>query len=223
MAIYDEYVWRLTAESPAFDLQLPQDLEWVDEFTWSPVQQSVTTTLSGALVVQESLQKKGRPITLQGKDDMGWVQRTLGESLMQMRDIAGMVMRLQYVLWNGTEYLNVLHDYQVMFRHFDPPVVDLEHTLRFDNFEPSGWYKVRNLKFMEAVAGASAPCSANVTLTLTGVSGTFVIGEIVTGGTSATTGRVQSFSGTTLQLFVEIGGFESGEAITGASGSATVV
>lgn len=220
---YDEYVWRLSSDTPAFDIQLPQDLEWVDEFTWSPVQQNVSTSLTGALIIQEQVQQKGRPITLQGKDDMAWVQRPLGDILMQMRDTAGLVMTLDYVSYIGSSYGPVLFSYEVMFRHYDPPVLDLESVKRFDNFEPDAWYKVRNIKFMEAVAGATKPCTANVTLTLTGISGTFSIGQTVTGGTSSTSGIVLSSVGTVLNLYVTEGEFQSGEIVTGATGSATVV
>jgi len=224
--LYDDYVWRLTSDYPAFDVQLPQDLEWTDEFTWSPVLQTVTTTLTGALVIQESVQKKGRPFTLQGKDDMGWIKRSKAVELMRMRDTPALTLKLQYVEWNGTDYGTVLFEYHVMFRHYEAPVLELESALRFDDFEPNNWYKVRNLKFMEATAGASSPCSANVTLTLNasaGIIGTFNIGQIVTGEDSSTSGTVLVYVEPILQLFVETGSFQSGEAIIGVSGSAIVV
>jgi hypothetical protein len=221
--LYDSYVWRLVCTAPAVDIRLPRDLEWVDEISWTPISQNVKTTLTGALVIQESIQKKGRPITLTGKDDMAWIKRTLGDSLVSLKNTIGCIMTLQYLHWNGVFYSNVLHEYTVMFRHYDPPPLELENVLRFDNFEPDSWYKVRNIKFMEATSGTTSPCSANVTLTITGVSGTFKIGDLVTGGTSNATGVVMGFSGTTLKLFVDTGLFESGEAITGANGSATVV
>ena len=43
---------------------LPDDLEWVDEFDSSPVGQQVEISLSGALLIEESAQLTGRPITL---------------------------------------------------------------------------------------------------------------------------------------------------------------
>jgi len=225
--LYDDYVWRLSSTSPlAVDIQLPKDLEWIDEFTWSPIQQTVSTTLTGALVIQESKQKKGRPITLQGKDDMGWVARLLGDTLMQMRDSIGLIMNIQHVHWNGSAYGDVLYDFDVMFRHYEPPVVDLESVLRFDGFEPESWYKVRSLKFMEAISGAASPCSANVILTLTGVSGTFLIGEVVevtSGVKIGTLGTVLGWSSPTLQLYVNDGSINSGATITGPSGSANVI
>ncbi|HDZ8927738.1 TPA: hypothetical protein RUX58_002460 [Aeromonas dhakensis] len=47
-------------------LQLPDDLIWRDEFDWAPVEQVVTPTLSGALLVEETAKPEGRPITLVG-------------------------------------------------------------------------------------------------------------------------------------------------------------
>ncbi|WP_324031323.1 hypothetical protein [Aeromonas caviae] len=47
-------------------LQLPDDLIWRDEFDWAPVEQVVTPTLSGALLVEETPKPEGRPITLVG-------------------------------------------------------------------------------------------------------------------------------------------------------------
>ncbi|WP_413165631.1 hypothetical protein [Aeromonas salmonicida] len=54
---------------------LPDDLVWRDEFDWSPVEQVVTPTLSGALVVEETPRSEGRPITLVGHCARATVQR----------------------------------------------------------------------------------------------------------------------------------------------------
>ncbi|HIC8859632.1 hypothetical protein E5E96_20895 [Aeromonas sp. 1805] len=47
-------------------ISLPDDLVWRDEFDWAPVEQVVTPTLSGALLVEETTWPEGRPITLVG-------------------------------------------------------------------------------------------------------------------------------------------------------------
>lgn len=46
-------------------IELPADLYWSDEFTAWKVGQSQRTSLTGALVVSESAQQAGRPITLE--------------------------------------------------------------------------------------------------------------------------------------------------------------
>ena len=52
-------------------IELPYDIQWVDEFTAWKVGQIIRPTLTGALVVQESALQAGRPITLRGFDDGG--------------------------------------------------------------------------------------------------------------------------------------------------------
>lgn len=50
-------------------LRLPDGLVWADEFDWSPVAQATDYSLSGALLLQESIKQSGRPITLKGQQD----------------------------------------------------------------------------------------------------------------------------------------------------------
>lgn len=50
-------------------IELPADLQWTDEFTGWRVGQSIRTSLTGALIVQESARQAGRPITLQTTRD----------------------------------------------------------------------------------------------------------------------------------------------------------
>lgn len=49
-------------------LNLDPDLQWVDQLSWSPVVQSVTHSVSGALLIDEQVKLGGRPITLQPPD-----------------------------------------------------------------------------------------------------------------------------------------------------------
>jgi len=161
--LYEDFVWRLQSVTPFNDVRLPQDLEWIDETTYSPIKQKIDLTLTGALVVQESAQLAGRPITLQGKDDMAWIKRDIVQQLMNMRDIPGLFMTLQFVEYDPvTDTYGVVHpllDFEVVFRHFDAPVLDCESVKRFDNFEPDAWFKVRNIKFMEAPDTITNPCT----------------------------------------------------------------
>ena len=59
------------------------------------------------------------------------------------------------------------------------------------------------------------------TLVLTSGSGTFVVGETVTGGTSGATAVVASVSTYTLYVTGETGTFSAGETVTGGTSSAT--
>lgn len=92
-------------------IELPQDLEWQDEFDWTPVAQDAERSLSGKLVVEESAMTLGRPITLFGGEGACWVPRSLIVSLQALK-VAGQVMTLDY---HGTTY-------SVMWRHGDRPL-----------------------------------------------------------------------------------------------------
>lgn len=56
-----------TYQSNTVTITLPTDLNWVDEFKWSPVIQSQEYAISGSLVVDDWVKLAGRPITLQGR------------------------------------------------------------------------------------------------------------------------------------------------------------
>ena len=60
---------------------LPDALNWTDEYTWSPVQQSKTYTTTGALLIEEGVRQSGRPITLEGSADYTWCTRALVDQL----------------------------------------------------------------------------------------------------------------------------------------------
>lgn len=153
---YDKYVWRLFSEAPydVFDVVLPHDLEWVDEFSWNPVSQDIKISLTGSIFINEAKQLSGRPITLQGKDDMAWILRPTAEKLLEMRNTSGLKMTLQYLSashdtdldsWTfGTVYIT----HSVLFDQSNIPL-DLESVKRFGNFEQDSWYKINNIKFLE--------------------------------------------------------------------------
>lgn len=164
--MYDDYVWRLFTEAPydIYDIVLPKDLEWIDEFSWSPVFQEITNSITGAIFINEHEQQDGRFITLEGKDDMGWVQRPIAETLLSMRNTPGLKMKLHFVsasydentdVWSfGTTYT----EHNVMFRQNDTPI-EFESIKRFDNFENDSWFKIRNIKLMEIDTDVANPCS----------------------------------------------------------------
>ncbi|WP_420795629.1 hypothetical protein, partial [Endozoicomonas atrinae] len=57
-------------------ITLPDDLLWINEFDWNPVEQSQERTLTGALLIQEQSKQYGRSIELSGGQDAGWVTRS---------------------------------------------------------------------------------------------------------------------------------------------------
>lgn len=60
-------------------IALPDDIQWIDEFSGFGVGQTITPTLTGALVIEESAQTEGRKVTLSSNG--AWVSRTVVESL----------------------------------------------------------------------------------------------------------------------------------------------
>ena len=156
MSLYDNYVWRLHSEAPqeVYDVVLPKDLEWTDEFTWNPVFHDMKNTLSGAIVIQEYKQLTGQPITLEGKDDMAWIKRPTVEKLVAMRNEPGLVMKLKFLSASHDPELDTwtfgtVHIVKnVMFKHSDVPL-DFESVKRFENFEPTSWFKIKSIKLVD--------------------------------------------------------------------------
>jgi hypothetical protein len=56
-------------------VSLPSDLIWVDEFDWTPIEQTKSYTLTGSLVIESGQKQAGRPITLVGGDNAAWATR----------------------------------------------------------------------------------------------------------------------------------------------------
>lgn len=50
-------------------IELPDDLQWQDEFTGWKVGQSVRYSLNGTMIVHENARQAGRPITLVSRQD----------------------------------------------------------------------------------------------------------------------------------------------------------
>jgi len=153
--LYDDFVYKLTTIAPAtaYSIDLPKDLEWSDESTWSPIEQSAEYSLTGALLIQEGVKLKGRTITLLGKDDMAWVDRTDFDTLLAMRNLLGATMTFQFIQrsWinDAFAYTNPRFTYTVSFNHTEGSAVELECIKRWDNFEPDQWFRIRSIKLME--------------------------------------------------------------------------
>lgn len=75
-------------------ITLPDDLLWINEFDWNPVEQNVDRSLTGALLVQEQGKQHGRPIILSGGVEAGWVDRTTAVALLTLSEQANKVMTL---------------------------------------------------------------------------------------------------------------------------------
>jgi hypothetical protein len=58
---------------------------WEDEFGWDKVQRSAAYSVTGTLILDVGVKKAGRPITLTGQVDAGWIQR---QSLRALYELA---------------------------------------------------------------------------------------------------------------------------------------
>lgn len=70
------------------DLELPNQLEWGNEFDWTPLKQVITPTLTGALVIDQRITNIGRPINLLSNGGV-WAARSLVTQLKQWEATLG--------------------------------------------------------------------------------------------------------------------------------------
>lgn len=84
-----------TGLTPLETLDLPNDMLWEDEFSWSPVVRKTEYSLTGALIVEVAKKQAGRPITLRPPDqEMAWVERSVVQTLRSWQDQTALRMLL---------------------------------------------------------------------------------------------------------------------------------
>lgn len=118
---------------------LPDALNWVDEYTWSPVEQTKTYTTTGALLIEEGVKQAGRPITLEGDADRTWCTRALVDQLHAWAHTPGIVLTLTL---RGTPH-------QVTFDHEKGALQGLPVLFYADAAIASDDWYVPTLKFLE--------------------------------------------------------------------------
>lgn len=98
-------------------IDLPDDLIWSDEWEWTPYGETAEHSLTGNQIVQLSEPAQaGRPITLQGAEDRGWVERPTLENLQAALGNESMTLELG----DGRTFT-------VGWRHGDTPIEAEEH------------------------------------------------------------------------------------------------
>ncbi len=70
-------------------VDLPDDINWIDEFNFQPVSQSVTRTIAGNLVQFNQALVLGRPITLEAIEDEGWLTKDQVDSIQSLASTPG--------------------------------------------------------------------------------------------------------------------------------------
>lgn len=84
----------LTHTASSTTVTLPDALNWTDEYSWSPVQQTTSYTTTGALLIEEGVKQAGRPITLEGADDKTWCTRAMVDQLHTWAQTPGLLLTL---------------------------------------------------------------------------------------------------------------------------------
>ncbi len=134
---------KLTDQTTLQVLQLPNDLLWTDELSWSPVVAANSNTLTGALVIEYGTRQAGRPITLQAPDDMAWTQRSTVQTLQNWAALAGRVFTL------ALEYPTDTRSFSVVFRHDGAPVT-AKPVLGVPTHSAGDWFNVA-LQFTQVI------------------------------------------------------------------------
>ena len=75
-------------------LLLPDRLDWVNEFSWSPVASEARYGTDGALLLHVGLRQAGRPIELQGAATEAWLECGAVQQLHAWAALKGQVFEL---------------------------------------------------------------------------------------------------------------------------------
>ena len=113
-------------------LAIPGDMLWTDEFNWTAVERATEYSLTGALVVDVGERLAGRPITLEGADNGGWMSRTALLALYAMAVTP--VLAIVLTLADGRTF-------NVTFAEGDP--IEAEPVIDYSDPQGSTWYVVK--------------------------------------------------------------------------------
>lgn len=112
-------------------ITFPGGIRWNEEFTWSAVTQAAERTIGGALVLDNQTKTGGCPMTLQSVDaDSGWATKASIDQLRTWAQTPGLELDL---VWNGVTY-------PVTMRHYDPPALEVEPVVPFDDPDSTDFY-----------------------------------------------------------------------------------
>lgn len=101
--------WSLKRNDTNETIELPADLQWVDEFQWSKIAQSAPEySITGSMFLQQGTKKAGCPITLGG--DWVWVRRGDVVTLRTWCDVPKLKMTLTHTDGQTSIVMWRLHD-----------------------------------------------------------------------------------------------------------------
>lgn len=126
----------LTNTVSSESLTLP-DLVWTDEFAFSTVASSARRSIGGFLIRDYSLVTGGRPITLAGAADSGWIKRSDVATLRSWLDDIDATFMLDI---HGQEF-------ECEFDRSRNPPIDLAHVIDYSDPSDDDFY-YGTLKFI---------------------------------------------------------------------------
>lgn len=112
------------------DVELPNGLQWENEFGWSQIEQSSEYSLDGALHIQQGVKQAGREIKLHGGGGGAWITREKLLELYALANVADKVMTL--TLWGRT--------FNVMFKQ--PDSIEAEEIMRVADPDNERFYSI---------------------------------------------------------------------------------
>ena len=120
------------------EITLPNGLTWTDEYAWSPIEQSVENSVTGAMIVDVAARSAGRPITLESGTNSDCVSLAVAEALQAYADQAIFTLTLTI---RGVAR-------SVAFRHHEPPAFSAQPLAMSPDGHPCPLWRI-TLKLME--------------------------------------------------------------------------
>lgn len=119
----------ITLTNGATVLTLPADLTWPDEFAWTPVESTSRYSAAGSLLISRGVRQAGRPITLQGGANWGWMPRSTALTLLAWAAQPGAALSLSYrSITYAVKFAPLANPLEIT------PVVDYSDPLSADNY-----------------------------------------------------------------------------------------
>jgi|GEM_PF-2306576 len=138
---------KLIVVASTFEMILPPDLIWSNEFDWVAIAGGVDRTLGGTQIVWTNPIQKGRPIDLVANESRGWLSRGTVELLHNaLEAMTPMELVLTY---SDTTMVGNPFTFNVAFRYHDPPAVEVQPLIPSRvEFSDSDYY-IGTIKLME--------------------------------------------------------------------------
>lgn len=133
----------ITLTNAGVAIDLPPDLIWADELTWSAVSQSTERGIFGTFIIDAMERHGGRPITLQGDGNSAWIARLTLRTLHQWARVPGLRMTLDL----RGEVFTVVFDHGSAEQ---TNALGMSSVINYADAEDGDYYCSLVLRFLEA-------------------------------------------------------------------------